>query len=158
MSRPFPGVDVPLVSETRLMTQTWIEYFQGRTSGNYLTSSVLIGSSVALTSGAAKTITSLALPFGDWDIDSHIYINPAATTSITNYQGSISLVTNTMDLTPGNFFSSTINATVSGGAPFSIVIPSTRFIGGVTVFLVAQATFTVSTCSAYGTVQARRQD
>ena len=29
MSKPFPGVDVPLVNpQTGLMTQTWTEYFQ----------------------------------------------------------------------------------------------------------------------------------
>jgi hypothetical protein len=31
MSRPFPGLDVPLVDpQTGLMTQTWAEYFQSR--------------------------------------------------------------------------------------------------------------------------------
>ena len=30
MSKPFPGVDVPLVNlKTGLMMQTWIDYFQG---------------------------------------------------------------------------------------------------------------------------------
>lgn len=29
MSKPFPGVDVPIVNlQTGLMTQVWIEYFQ----------------------------------------------------------------------------------------------------------------------------------
>ena len=28
--KPFPGIDVPLVDpDTGLMTQTWVEYFQG---------------------------------------------------------------------------------------------------------------------------------
>jgi hypothetical protein len=165
VNKPFPGIDVPLLATnpqtgqpTVLMAQTWIEYFQGRTSGNYVQGLIPSGSAVGITSGVAKTITSLTLPSGDWDIDCHLYFVPAATTSMTFIAGSISQVTNTLDLTPGNFGILPMAAVVSGGLVFSVTIPSTKFAGGQTLFLVAQAVFTVSTCSAYGVIQARRQD
>ena len=37
MSKPFPGVDVPVIDlKTGLMTQTWTEYFQSIQTYQYL--------------------------------------------------------------------------------------------------------------------------
>jgi hypothetical protein len=126
--------------------------------GEYVESVVAAGSAVALVTGTAKTITSIALTAGDWDVSAVGYILPAATTSLTSFSISISGTTNTLDTTTGKFSSSAMNATVSGGVAFSGDIPSYRFSlsGATTVFLVAVAGFTVSTASACGIVRARR--
>jgi hypothetical protein len=161
VSRPFPGLDVPVSTiQTGLMTQTWYEYFQSRTIGQYIEGVVLSGSAVALVSGTAKTINSILLPAGDWDVDALTYFLPAATTSVTRYVASISATTDTFDLTPGRFTDITIPATVSGGNAFTSSIPSYRIrqFSTSTLFLVAQATFTISTMSAYSILRARRLD
>jgi len=164
MSRPFPGIDVPLLAKnpqtgqfTGFMSQTWIDYFQGKTNGAYIQSVLPAGSAVPLVSTVAKTVTSFVLPTGDHDVDCHVYFQPAATTSMTAIVASISL-TNAIDTAPGAYAILPMAAVVSGGNVFNLSIPSTKFSGGQTIFLVAAAIFTVSTCSVYGIIQARRQD
>lgn len=126
--------------------------------GQYVESVVTSGSAVALTSSAPKTVTSISLTAGDWDVTALGYVLPAATTSITQTVTSVSGTDNTLDTTPGKVNATTMNATVSGGAAFSNVIPPYRLSlsGTTTVYLVAQATFTVSTAGAYGRIAARR--
>lgn len=161
MSKPLPGNDVPLVEpKTGMVSQTWYEYFQGRTIGQYIESVVLSGSAVALTTNAAKTIASIQLPIGDWDIDAIAYFAPAGTTSVTRYLASLSAITDTIDSTPGRFTDTNIPATVSGGHAFTSSIPSYRIRQTVAgpLFLVGFATFTISTMTAYGIIRARRLD
>src|ERR1700716_2012808 len=60
--------------------------------GEYIESVVVSGSAVALTTGVDKTITSISLTAGDWDIDAVANFGPAATTNITQLMGSVSSV------------------------------------------------------------------
>ena len=126
--------------------------------GEYVESIIAAGSAVALVSGTAKTVTSVSLTAGDWDVDAIVYHLPAATTSYTRYIGSLSLVTNTLDANPGKFTDFTIPAFVSGGNTFNDVIPPFRFSFASTtsVFLITLGSFTVSTAGAYGIIRARR--
>lgn len=126
--------------------------------GEYIESSVPVGSVVALTSTTAKTVTSITLSAGDWDVSGDVYISPAATTSMTQTAGSISTTTNTIDFSPGRFSQKVFSAVITAGFGISEPIPPTRFsvTGSTTVFLVAQATFTISTNGAYGIIRARR--
>jgi len=126
--------------------------------GEYVESVVVSGSAVALVTGTAKTVTSISLTAGDWDVDAIGYIAPAATTNVTNTAVSISGTTNTFDGTPGKANGFTTTGVVTGGPSLSQVIPSYRLSlsGTTSVFLVCQATFTVSTASAFGIIRARR--
>jgi hypothetical protein len=126
--------------------------------GEYVESVVASGAAVALVNATAKTVTSISLTAGDWDIDCVGYFLPAATTSMTNYVLSISGTTNTVDLTPGKFAQNVFAAIVTAGVPLTDKIPPYRLsLSGTTaVFLVAQSAFTVSTESAYGIIRARR--
>ena len=126
--------------------------------GEYVESIIAAGSAVALVSGTAKTVTSVSLTAGDWDVDAIVYHLPAATTSYTRYIGSLSLTTNALDISPGKFTDFTTPAIVSGGTTFNDVIPPYRFslASTTSVFLVAFGTFTVSTAGAFGIIRARR--
>lgn len=126
--------------------------------GESVESVVLLGSAVALTSGIAKTVASISLTAGDWEVDGIVYIAPAATTSLTRWVASISGTTNTLDTVPGKFTDMSIPATVSGGSGYSGSIPNYRLSlsGTTSVFLIAFAAFTVSTAGAYGIIRARR--
>jgi hypothetical protein len=127
--------------------------------GEYIESVIAVGSATALTTNVAKTVTSISLSAGDWDVAGNVSLVLGATTSITFMQASISLTNNTADITNGRAFTNTINATVpTAGTDYAMPIQPVRFSvsGATTVFLVAFSTFTVSTTTAYGIIRARR--
>jgi hypothetical protein len=126
--------------------------------GEYIESVVSSGSPVSLTSATPKTLTSITLPAGDWDVDATVAFIPTATTNITQIVGSISGTTNTLDVAPGKLSALSIPGTVPNLQNVTQNVPPYRLSLAVstTVFLIAQGTFTVSTLTAYGLVRARR--
>jgi hypothetical protein len=126
--------------------------------GEVVTSSIAIGSATSLTSGTAKTITSITLTAGDWMISGNIGFIAASGTLPTILTSSISTTTNTQATSPngGGFtqFQLAFAATSTNVLP----IAPTRFniTSTTTYFLVATATFTVSTLTGYGSITARR--
>jgi hypothetical protein len=128
--------------------------------GEYIESSILIGSAIALTTGVAANVTSISLTAGDWDISGIVRIHSnAAGTSFTQGVGSISLTSATLDpvnqaniLTPAVVPGAGINYCGLGIPSFRVPLGSTT-----TIFLVARAAFTVSTAQAYGVISARRR-
>ncbi|KYK44546.1 hypothetical protein A1D31_14205 [Bradyrhizobium liaoningense] len=126
--------------------------------GEYVEGVLAAGAATGLTSGASKTIVSIPLAAGDWEIEAVANILPAATTSVTNNAASLSLVNNTLDGTPGRFVQFPMAAVVPGSVTMSVPIPACRFNlpTPATVYLVAASTFTASTNFAYGIIRARR--
>ena len=127
--------------------------------GGYLSSSVAQGSAVALTSTTAANLTSITLTEGEWDISGAVAFLPAASTSITALAGS----SNETSATIGGAHNSFVRASaavVPGAVGQVSPIPVHRVVvpAGSTqvIYLVARATFTVSTLGAYGIIQARR--
>lgn len=126
--------------------------------GEIIEATLGVGSATALTASTDKTIISISLTAGDWDVRGMVYHIPAATTSITSYRTSISLVNNTTDTTPGREARYIGPAVVPGGGYISMTAGPTRIslASPTTVYLVTNATFTVSTMTAYGYIGARR--
>ena len=126
--------------------------------GEYVASVVPLGSAVALTTTTARTVTSISLTAGDWDVSALGYVAPAATTNVTQVGASISGTTNTLDLTVGRAAFTSFPAFVPGAVGLATTIPPHRMSlsATTTVFLVAQATFSGSTASAFGMIRARR--
>lgn len=127
--------------------------------GEYVSSSVAVGSALSLTTGTPLNVTSISLTAGDWDVDAYVYYNPAGTTNVTLDFSSISTTSATQDTTVGNFTISRYGA--SGLVPVANYGGNTAKIrlslsGTTTVYLVAQSSFTVSTNAAYGIIFARR--
>ncbi|UPJ31010.1 hypothetical protein [Bradyrhizobium sp. CW1] len=124
--------------------------------GEYIESVVASGSAVALTSATPKNVTSISLTAGDWDISAAVVYFPAATTSMTASGGSVSTVSDTLDGTYIQFdrYAAFVPANPLGG--FAIPRRRASLSGTTTFYLVAQATFTVSTLGAYGLINARR--
>lgn len=128
------------------------------------TATVAAGSAVSLTTNTAKTITSISLSPGEYDVSGVIDFLPAATTSITNLTSSISLTTDSVSgQTGGSGLGTdpTIVVNQAANVPAALVaqpVPSVRLVltATTTVYLVAKATFTVSTMTAYGTIRANR--
>lgn len=127
--------------------------------GGYLSSSIAQGSAVALTSTTAANVTSITLPAGEWDVSGVLALIPAASTSITVVHGSSSTTSATVGgATQAVSFAQA--AAVPGAVAQSFALPTYRVVvpAGSTqvMYLVARATFTVSTLGAFGIIQARR--
>jgi hypothetical protein len=129
--------------------------------GEWIQSSVVSGSALALTTNTAKTITSISLTAGDWDVSAIAAFTGAATTSVTFIQGGISSTTNS--------FTGAINGDSYGQSSGNlnpayatvdahISIPSYRvsLASTTTYYLVVSSGFSVSTSSGYGRISARR--
>lgn len=127
--------------------------------GQYVEGVIPSASQVAITANAATTITSITLGAGDWDVDLVAQFFPANTTSFTQLSASMSLVTNTLDVTPGRFFQVPQGTITSNGTQvYSVGLPNYRFSfsTSTTIFMIVDANFTVSTMASYGIIRARR--
>lgn len=126
--------------------------------GEYLASGG-IGSPVSLTTATPGDIFTLSLTAGDWDVTGLVFYLPSATTNVTITNAWVSSTSATLPslflVTRSNF---TATGSVMGGNGFSDVVITTRFslAGTTTIYLGAQATFSISTLSAGGLIRARR--
>jgi hypothetical protein len=122
--------------------------------GEVISSSVLVGSAVALTSTANANVTSISLTAGHWDVVGRVAFTPGATTSVTALFGSISQTS----ATHGNGFSHYSAAFVPNAAMAHTATPQTiKLSSTTTIYLVATANFTVSTMTAHGEIVATRR-
>lgn len=128
--------------------------------GEYVESVIASGAATSLTTGTPKTITSISLTAGDWDVSGNISFITVAGTSVTGTFSSISGTTNTMDATAGKQAGGFWAAIVPGASTpaFSTPVGPYRLSlsGTTTVFLVAQGFFTANTLTGYGIIRARR--
>lgn len=127
--------------------------------GEFVEASVASGAAVVLATGAASNVTSITLGAGDWDVSGTMAFLFGATTSYTNLIGAISTLTGALDAFIGGFFDYETPAVVpTAGSDQFWALPTRRIsiATSTTIFLVAQATFTVSTLKAYGRIRARR--
>lgn len=130
--------------------------------GEYLTSSVLSGSAVGLTSNTVSNITSLALTPGDWNVWAQVDFNGNASTTVNNLVGALSLTSTTVPIDNVNGGYSQIPA--YGQTPFNytqplvLTLPAERVSLSVTTteYLNAFSVFGTSTEAAYGGIYARR--
>lgn len=127
--------------------------------GEYVSSTVVAGSAVALTNAVSANITSISLTAGDWDVQAMPRFTGGATTTVSRSQASISLVSATLSTTVGNLTDTTYNGiTVFNVSDFTLPIPPVRISisGTTTVFLTANISFATSTAAGYGLISARR--
>jgi hypothetical protein len=106
-----------------------------------------------------KTITSISLTAGDWDIFGSVGINMAATTNFTASAGGINTVTDTLNSAYEEETRFSYGAT--GLVPNNVIsftFPTTRvsIASTTTYYLIGYASFTVSTATAFGRITARR--
>jgi hypothetical protein len=127
--------------------------------GEYISSTVLVGSAVALSTGTPANVTSISLTAGDWDVWGSVAFNPAGTTTITAESGGINTVTGTLPTSPGGGGFVSLAGGFTTGAGDTLPVGSTRLSlpATTTVYLVAQAAFAISTMGAYGFLGARRR-
>jgi len=131
--------------------------------GEVVSSSVAVGSAVSLTTAAGaftgKTITSISLTAGDWDVFGSVGINMAATTNFTASAGGINTVADTLN----SLYEEETRFSYGAGGfvpnnVFSFAFPTTRvsIASTTTYYLIGYASFTISTATAFGRITARR--
>jgi hypothetical protein len=128
--------------------------------GEYISSSIPVGSPVSLTSNNFSNVTSISVTAGDWDISGSIGFVGNAATTVNWMTGSITTTSGTPDGSGGRQ-----SFQVTGGTTVFNIVPSTQFWIGhsrfsfastTTVYLVAQSGFGTSTNGAFGFISARR--
>ena len=128
--------------------------------GEYVSGTLAVGSATSLSTGTAKTIISISLTAGDWDVAATGYILPAAGTQVASVASSISQTNNTLDTANGsivvNALGNMVVATFSTEHGVPVVPVRISLAGTTTIYLVMSATFSVSTMTAYGNIRARR--
>lgn len=114
--------------------------------------------SISLTSTQAKTVTSINLTAGIWDISGVIFYSSGAGTVSTAQQGSISATNNAIGSTYGDDIVAFVVAAGIANLQTTQVIPALRvtLTAAATYYLVAVGTFTVSTLSCAGRISATR--
>lgn len=125
--------------------------------GEYTSSNIAAGSAVSLTTGTTANVTSISLTAGDWEVSGNVITNPGGSTSQTGLIAAISTTSATLPVAPGA--GAYAVGVYSGTANFLALPTGTRRLsiaGTTTVYLVANAAFTVSTNAAYGFIGARR--
>lgn len=113
---------------------------------------------VSLSTNTAKTVTSITLTQGDWDVGVTGYFLTAASTSVTRLTTSVSQTTDTLGVVAGEYDDLNRPAFVPGNETNTQVIGPIRVTLTATtiIYYVARAVFTVSTTQAFGIISARR--
>lgn len=125
--------------------------------GEYIESVINSGLAVSLTTNTAANITSISLTAGDWDVTGGIGFAQSGTTA-SLYQAGSSTTSATLPVTGEASWVQYPFAVVVTGDKFMSPIPTVRYSlsGTTTIYLVASATFSAGTVSAFGTIRARR--
>lgn len=127
--------------------------------GEYQSASLAIGSATALTTATAKTITSVTLSAGDWDVSATIGFAGVGAPTVTN----LAITTNTVtDALPTDLAASGtqqwVGSVVSNSPPYLSTRPVRYSLSGSTIiYMIGYAEFTGGTSlSAFGQINARR--
>lgn len=128
--------------------------------GEYVTASRTFGSALTLTTATPANVTSISLTAGDWDVEGTSGIFGNSATAVNQFITSISTTsaTHASIESPGSarvvFYSLT---------PFAYGAPTTALSrvrlslsSTTTVYLVSEAFFAVNSCTAFGSLTARR--
>lgn len=131
--------------------------------GEYVSSTVLVGSEVGLITETTTDITSISLTPGDWDVRGAICFDVASTTVLNILIGWVSTSSATLPTAPNNggfFWNQFANSggLVPGAAPecYPVGIMRVSLAAAGSVYLSTRTAFTTSTLKAYGFIAARR--
>lgn len=127
--------------------------------GEYISSTILSGAAVSLVTGTSKTITSISLTAGDWDVNGTVGFTANAATTATGFLGGISTSNNNLPMAPGAGAEFAFTMSVGAGGVMPIMPTGTTRISiaaTTTIYLVGLANFAVNSMSGYGFIGARR--
>lgn len=122
--------------------------------GEYVSSTVVSGSAVSLTTTIVANVTSISLTAGDWDVSGVVGWTFMNNTTIAGASISLTSATQSMDTR----IYTRVGAAGNLIGIYEAALPTVRvsIASTTTVYLVAEAIFATSTNSAYGRIMARR--
>lgn len=127
--------------------------------GEYVLTTVAVGSAVALTTATPANVGSVSLTAGDWTLEGNINFTAASATVANGslWVGSINVTSATIS-TDGAEVQLNPGASTTTSFKDGVSIPQKRvsLTATTTIYLVAEATFTAGTVGAYGKISARR--
>jgi hypothetical protein len=153
------GVSNLSVSGAQLVGTTTNDNASAGHVGEYISSSVLVGSSISITSATPTNITSISLTAGDWDVSASVYFNTATSTVVNNQYGYINNVSATAPTAAAsnNVAGAQYQTALTGISNNLMIGPVRISINTTTIIYVGVlSTFTTSTTTAYGFIGARR--
>src|SRR5690606_35307922 len=122
--------------------------------GEYISSSIGVGSKISLTTATPANVTSISLTAGDWDISWCLLFETANTTSMTVIRGGLNTATATVGSSSQSASQFTMQwaAFVPGITTFQQNGARSRqsLSGTTTIYLNAQSTFTINSMFVYG--------
>lgn len=126
--------------------------------GEYVSSTVLVGAAVPLTTATAADITSISLTAGDWDVWGTVVTNPNAATTQTVIVGWVSSTSATIPTAPNEGGEHSLNVAIAAGQTIILSCGMRRFsLSGTTIiYLSIFSAFAVNTNAGYGFIGARR--
>lgn len=124
--------------------------------GEVISTNVLVGSAVTLTTSTNANVMSMSLTPGIWDACCVTMFNGTVTGTI--YQTSISSTSLTSGTKGINFVEGSSATSPTALADTTLIIPPFRIplSATTTIYVVVAAAFTVGTCKAYGSLKATR--
>lgn len=129
--------------------------------GEYVSSTLPVASGTALTAGAAKTVTSIALTAGDWDVSGVVFIEAVGASNLNGSgpltYASISEATNTL-AGPDSGGDNGIQTLNANGYDYALTTPVRRIslAAPATIYLVVMVPVISGTANGAGTIRARR--
>lgn len=128
--------------------------------GQTIQSTVPSGSAISLTTATPANVTSIALTAGDWDVEGQVTMiaTGASMAAGSLQEAGINSTSITLPVDGSESYEPVQNAitTTSFKQTFNIARKIINISAGATEFLVAVATFTAGTVTAYGNITARR--
>lgn len=127
--------------------------------GEYASNFIASGSAVSLSSDINKTVVSLALTAGEWDVQGIAYFAPfGATTRFFRTAACISATTDVNETPEANCGYDAAGTVIDTFGVPSLLTPPRRTLlaAPATLYLVVRAGFSTSTLKAYGNIWARR--
>jgi hypothetical protein len=130
--------------------------------GEYVSSTVSVGSAITLTSLSATNVTSISLTAGDWDVGANVsFAGGGSVSTLIQQIVSVSTTSATLDTTPGHSDAKFVGGSSGldiGSSTSNGAIGKTRISlsSTTTVYLVARASSSGNAIKAYGIIEARR--
>lgn len=126
--------------------------------GEYLTASVAQGSAISISNTTPKTVVTLPLTAGDWDVWGNVGIVPAAGTTVSQIEAGINTTTNTLPAgTDPSFFNMQWTFTTADVQQLPVGATRVSLAAPGNAYLVIDCAFAVSTNTAFGALVARRR-
>lgn len=122
--------------------------------GEVISSSIAFGSATSLVNATPKTVTSISLTAGDWDV-SGVVAFAGSPTGPTYQLASISTTNNALGAQESNA-SQVVNTSTTALSIMPTPVVRLSLAATTTVYLTCASAFTGGTSSAYGTIRARR--